>query len=239
MSINIKKTKCMLFGTKQIVNKMQKVKLQLNDVNIQQVSSYKYLGMTLDKNLNYFLHLNQLIRKVSHKMYQLKRVHSFLTEKSSLMIYKSFILPHLEYGNILYQNSNSKLLGKMQRLQNQCLKICLNLDKRHSDTNDVHKRSKLNLLKDRREIQLLKIMYLSSKKSKYLEIFNDDRLRTRIMSVPKFKYPTDRNNLAKKSIIYTGSIFWNEYNSNVKKITDKDTFNSKMKCILKEKLQNY
>ena len=50
----------------------------------------------------------------------------------------------------------------MQRLQNQCLKICLNIDNRHS-TNDVNKRSKLNLLKDRREIQLLKTMYLRTK----------------------------------------------------------------------------
>ena len=51
----------MLFGTKKTCEKNAKYSVVIDYVNIQQVSSYKYLGMTLDEHLNYSLHLNQLI----------------------------------------------------------------------------------------------------------------------------------------------------------------------------------
>ena len=36
------------------------------------------------------------------------------------------ILPVMEYGDVAYDNSDQKLLGKLQTLQNRALRICLN-----------------------------------------------------------------------------------------------------------------
>ena len=192
----------------------------------------------LDENLNFNCHVNSIIRNVTHKMYMLRRVSQFLTEKASLLIYKAFILPIMEYGNILYLNSSSKNLNKLQRLQNQCLKISLNLDK-NTNTNMVHKMSNLNYLSERRSLQLIKHMFIRTKNQKFIETANLDRAQTRSCTVPKLHIPKFRSSLAKKSLVYHGSITWNNLNQNIKKITFKKQFNSKIKAIFREKIKNY
>ena len=47
--------------------------------------------------------------------------------RSSLAIFKTMILPYLDYGDILFSTANRQKLDKLQRLQNKCLKICLNV----------------------------------------------------------------------------------------------------------------
>ena len=51
-------------------------------------------------------HLNHTIRKVSDKLYQLRKVGQCLTSKAALLISKNMILPILEYGD-LYMTSAS------------------------------------------------------------------------------------------------------------------------------------
>ena len=46
-------------------------------------------------------------------------------------------LPVLEYGDILYDQTNRKLLDKLQTLQNRCLHTCL-LPKEHIPTIRLH-----------------------------------------------------------------------------------------------------
>ena len=99
----------MVFGKKCHTKKFQKVNLSMSNIKIHQVQNYKYLGVMLDENLNFNCHVNSIIRNVTHKMNMLRRVSQFLTEKASLLIYKAFILPIMEYSNILYLNSSSKV----------------------------------------------------------------------------------------------------------------------------------
>ena len=42
----------------------------------------------------------------------------------ALQIYKSMILPFLDYADVIFDKAYSKDLDKLQRLQNRCLKIC-------------------------------------------------------------------------------------------------------------------
>lgn len=45
--------------------------LLMNGVELENVTSYKYLGVILDVNLNFKQHVNQIIRNVSHKIFVL------------------------------------------------------------------------------------------------------------------------------------------------------------------------
>ena len=223
---------------KSVTKKYQNVQLSLSNVKIHQVQTFKYLGVSLDENLTYNSHINRLIRNVSHKMYMLRRVSHLVTEKACILIYKSFILPHLEYGNILYINNTDKNLSKLQRLQNHCLKICMNLDNL-TPTNLVHKKAKLNLLKDRRNAQLAKHMFLRTKNEKFIERNNPNVRQTRSMTVPKLYVPGFKNSISKKSVIYHGSIYWNKLNYNLKQIELKKVFDCKIKSKLKSILNAY
>ena len=63
------------------------------------------------------------MKTVALRSYQLGRLGIFLGTKDLVRLYKSFVLPVLDYGDILYSKSNNDLLEKLQRSQNKTLKL--------------------------------------------------------------------------------------------------------------------
>ena len=61
---NTEKTKVMVFGSTQGLAKLPDFQMYFDDFPLQQVMSYKYLGMTLDSQLNYNLHVNKVVASV-------------------------------------------------------------------------------------------------------------------------------------------------------------------------------
>ena len=67
LSLNIKKTKSMIFGTRHRVKRVFAPRLHMNNVPLDYVTTYKYLGITTDQTLNFNPNLNQIIKTVSYK----------------------------------------------------------------------------------------------------------------------------------------------------------------------------
>ena len=78
----------MLFGSHVRLKRTRFPKLYINNVLIDFVHQYKYLGVIL--------------------------VRQYLTEFASITIYKTMILPYFDYGDILFMNSQQKLLKKIR-----------------------------------------------------------------------------------------------------------------------------
>ena len=237
MALNKKKTKIMIFGKKSITKKLQNIEIHVGNFKLEQVSHFRYLGMTLDENLNFIQHINNMKKNVCHKIYLLRRFSKYMTDAVRLLIYKSHILPIIEYGDIIYMKSHKKHLDKLQRLQNLSLKICLNVHKRTS-TNVIHKVSNLNLLHERRTHHLLNFLYSRTKINKYLD--NDKQGPTlRSNTCNTLKVPTYRNNTAKNSIKYHGSIIWNNQDYEIKQIDTKLKYHRHLKYLYKDIRSNY
>ena len=66
------------------------------------VGDYKYLGVMLDCRLNFEKHADAIGKLVSHKLYLLGKIRSFLTRQMALCIYKTKVLPYFDYGDIFY-----------------------------------------------------------------------------------------------------------------------------------------
>ena len=79
----------------------------------------------MDSNLNFNTHFDQNIKKCNKMIGLIRRLSVNLTRNAFLTIYKSFIRPHLDYGDILYDKpSNDNFLSKMENLQYRaCLVI--------------------------------------------------------------------------------------------------------------------
>ena len=67
---------------------------------IQPALSYKYLGITLDKQLNFGLHVNKIVSSVSGILKQFQHKRSLLTCEAAFLVFKSLMLRVLEYGGI-------------------------------------------------------------------------------------------------------------------------------------------
>ena len=88
---------------------------------MEHVPSYKYMGVTLDTNLNFNKHLENCIKLISHKAYLLSKIRQYIDMNTAVTIYKTMILPIIEYGNVLYEGSNKKLLNDLQTAQDRIL----------------------------------------------------------------------------------------------------------------------
>ena len=81
-------------------------------------SSQKHLGLLLDEKLNFSEHINGKLKKVTKSINLLRRLNLTLPRSSLLIIFKSFIRTHLDYGDIVYdQPNNSSLSEKIESLQ--------------------------------------------------------------------------------------------------------------------------
>ena len=86
----------MLFGSKHSLDMIPDVNVRFGEVALQTVTSYTYLGVTLDSHLNYNLHISKIIDSVTGKLKQFRRMRKFLTAKAAIMVYKGMLLPLLE-----------------------------------------------------------------------------------------------------------------------------------------------
>ena len=80
-------------------------KLPISDVIIDFVHRYKYLGVILDPHLTFNKHLNNIIKITEHKINLLATVRQYLTESTSINIYKTMILPYFDHVDIFFINS--------------------------------------------------------------------------------------------------------------------------------------
>ena len=135
---NTKKTKVMVFGSKCSLAKLPNFEVKFGDTPLQVVTSYKYLGLTLDSQLNYNQHVNKTIGSVTGKLEQFRRMRSFLSTKAAVMVYNGMILPILEYGDVFLRAASAENRKRLQILQNKGLRCALNrgID---ASTGDIHK----------------------------------------------------------------------------------------------------
>ena len=220
LSINADKTKFVCFGTKQRIKKCRNIKVALLNTFIQQVPSYKYLGVSLDSNLTFNLQIQMTYKKVSHKLYVLSKIRQFLNTKSAILIYKSMILPYFDYGDIIYMFSSKNELDKLERLQERCINICTRTYGRDNIDN-IRIIHKLPTLERRRNCHINNFMY---KRNVNIEKNDDNSIQTRSKSSKKFIIKKPNLEAYKRSVVYSGASRWNSLKPETKNVDIYEAF---------------
>ena len=120
--INLKKgkTESLLFGTaKRLAKTSGVLDLQFNEVKINSTKRYKYLGILLDPNLTFSEHFNKSYKKASSRLRLLHRLKPYLTLKAATTIYKSFVLPLVNYCGVINLSINKGQLDKFKSLESR------------------------------------------------------------------------------------------------------------------------
>ena len=86
LTLNVKKTKCMLFGTPTMLKNSVPLRLQHDSQDIEQVDVFKYLGVLLDNTLTFRDHISMVCKKISCRLGVLGRVKKYLPHKHRVMI---------------------------------------------------------------------------------------------------------------------------------------------------------
>ena len=120
------KTKCIIFTRTKKYYNINKF-LKLNNQQIKIENSIMFLGMILDKRLNFNEHIDYILEKTKKRLNLLRNLSGTTwgaTAKALLTIYKSLIRPVIEYGCIIYDTTSTRNFKKLDSIQYQSLKIC-------------------------------------------------------------------------------------------------------------------
>ena len=91
------------------INKIDYPLLYFNEFLVKSSSTHKHLGMKLDTKFNFSLHLQNVQNEVNKTIGLLRKLQNTLTGTSLTTIFKSFIRPHLDYGDIIYDRAYNTL----------------------------------------------------------------------------------------------------------------------------------
>ena len=77
LTINVKKSKYVVYGLKSQTRKIQHHSILMENNVLDKVSSYNYLGVNLDMNLNFHKYLQGCVQRTTHKIYMLSKIRRF------------------------------------------------------------------------------------------------------------------------------------------------------------------
>ena len=101
---NVNKQAQGVIFSRKIKNNIHSLLVFNNDI-VSQANSQKHLGITLDFELTFEEHLLKLFKKNSKNIGLLHKLQTLLPRTTFITIYKVFVRPHLDYGDILYDQA--------------------------------------------------------------------------------------------------------------------------------------
>ena len=126
LHINIEKS-CYIEFTKASKNKnninLPDEKLSINGTILQKVQEAKFLGVTIDENLNWHSHLTKLAKKLAACSGMLNRIKDDIPVKLHKELYHTLFESHLAYGITVWGGVSSKKLKPLFKSQKLCTRI--------------------------------------------------------------------------------------------------------------------
>ena len=128
LSLHVGKTSSMIICSRQkrLYLKDSKCELSLSNDPIEQTTSLKYLGVTIDQDLRYDVYIKELINKLNRALGVLRRAAYYVNQTTRVTLFNTLVLPYIDYCSTVWYNNVSKTdIKKLQRLQNVGMRIIL------------------------------------------------------------------------------------------------------------------
>ena len=149
--INSKKTYAMFLSRNKvnILQQCNNATIIMDGSPLKTVSEICYLGIHIDSALS---HINSIISKAYGALKTLSRVQRYLPLVTRKMLYKTLVLPYLEYCPSVWDPISIDLSNKTERIQNRAMKTILH---RPLDTSSLTLRLEFNWksLYERRQLR--------------------------------------------------------------------------------------
>ena len=119
LTLNVSKTVYMLFRGKEAPTIEY---ITIDNEKITESESTKFLGLWMDKNLNWKKHTSILINKIKRNTILIKNTKNLFNKDTLKLIYYAHIHSHIAYGlNIWGGMVTKEILNKIQKVQNYCM----------------------------------------------------------------------------------------------------------------------
>ena len=155
LSLNLDKdkTKFMVFD-----NVLESDKIITDNIVIEECKAKKYLGLIVDHQLNFSMHIDYIKKKIGKRIGAMYRCKNLLPIKYRRMFANSLVLPIFDYLDIIYNKAAKTKLLDLDILYKKVAKIALDVPKTESSIK-VYKDMNWLPLHLRRQLHLASYMY--------------------------------------------------------------------------------
>ena len=88
-------------------------------IPLKNCTQEKDLGVTFDNNLLFDTHIQNIVNKANQILGIIKRLFNYMDKDIFIKLYKAFIRPHLEYGNIVWHPSLKRQSIAIEKVGNE------------------------------------------------------------------------------------------------------------------------
>lgn len=215
LSLNLGKTKYMLFGKKSC---NRNISIKVNGEIIERVRENKVLGVIFDDMLNWKPHIRHLKSKLARSVSILWKAQKLLNQKTLYLLYCALVSPHLQYCAEVWGNTYKGCTLPLMKLQKRALRI-LHYANYRAHTNQLFIQSKILKLYDLINYHTVQMMYKAANKSLPLnlqKLFLDREKGHTLRGNMIFRQRKVRTTLKSFSLTVTGVRQWNALNEEAK-----------------------
>ena len=201
--------------------------ISFNNLDINFVDHYKYLGIIFDPKLTFKNHIYYISDKISKIIGIFYRIFPDIPYSVRLNLYYALFYPYLLYCNIIWGGSANTNLNKIFLQQKKVIRlICSEAYLAH--THNLFYRTKILKICDVYKFMLC--LYFHQNKEIFYSHSHSHLTRNRNQMVPEFQ----RLNLTQRSVFFASPSAWNELPDYLKNIRSYSSFKHQLKNFLIE-----
>jgi len=249
LSLNVSKTNFILFSNNRHRRSSSSINLLIDDKPILSVNETKFLGVIIDKNLNWNQQITKISTQISRSVGIIRRLKNFLPQHILISLYNTLVLPYISYCNISWAITLSKFeilcpwtstettkLDKIFILQKKAVRSCTN------STFNAHTKSLFHDLKTLNVFDINKLhtalfmyRYANNLLPNSFEGFftqPNEYHSHNTRTADNFQISSNHSNINRNSIKYTGPQVWNNLPPSIKNCKSLASFKNKYKAHL-------
>jgi ribonuclease P/MRP protein subunit RPP40 len=157
MEINGSKTKSMIITPK--MNVLEKIDLTISGESIDEVQTFRYLGLTIDKNLTWNTQYQEVSERMSQRIYLINRQKKCVSQKWLQIFCTSLVISVPDYCLIAWGNLSHSKYKRIDLLLFKAAKIVLPKQKfNKNNRNELFER--MNWLTSAERYELYSLVYV-------------------------------------------------------------------------------
>ena len=231
--INLLKTHIMLFTNKR---GDRTIPIIVRNTELEQKDDCKFLGVYIDKDLNWKNHIKYITSKVSKNVALLGRLKHTFPKTILKTLYATLILPYFNYCNLIWGAADKTCIQNLVVLQKKAVRVISKVNyMEHTDP--LFKAHKILNLVNTYKFNCLIFIYKLVKLNVYPEIkkqvlrnsaYHNHMTRYR----SQYRLPGTRLKCIKQSCLYIGLSLWNKFEANITICKNIHNFKTHMKELL-------
>ena len=212
--------------------------LNVGAIDIERVKEVTYLAVILDEKLNWHKQNENICKSLLQFFGLFNHIKSFVTKSIARLLYFACTYSRIKYGIEIFGSCSKQILSKIQVMQNELLKILLNLN-RHTPTTELHKTLSILKVEDISKSNILSFVnecrsgrcspvfcdYFSARISDYKLRLND-----------RLDIPHARMDMGLNRCDVIGARLWNKHLELTNKYPFKKSFRKQISKVL---IENY